>query len=336
MHVEFPLADLDPEVKAFIDGLAVRGDPPISSLTPIQARALQSDLQGGAVQTHPAQVDDRVIPAGPSGEIDIRIIRPGSATANLPAIMCFHGGGWVIGDRATHDRFMREISHATGAAVIYVDYTRSPEARFPTAIEQAYAATCWIAGHGAEVGLDGSLIAVLGDSAGANMAAVVSLLARERKGPAIRLQVLLFPVTDAGFDTPSYRQFATGYYLTLDDMRWFWDQYLPDVSMRTQPTAAPLRATPEQLRGVAPALVITCECDVLRDEGEAYAHRLIEASVQVTATRYLGTIHGFAVLNDLRHTRAAHAAMAQTCAALVEAFRPRNPRHQWLCKIKGG
>ena len=336
MHFEFPLTGLDPEVRAFIDGLAVRGDPPISSLTPEQARAVQSDLQGGAVQAYPAEVEDRVIPAGPSGEIDIRIIRPGSATADLPAIMCFHGGGWVIGDRATHDRFMREISHATGAAVVYVDYTRSPEARFPTAIEQAYAATCWIAEHGAEVGLDGSLVAVLGDSAGANMAAVVSLLARERKGPAIRLQVLLFPVTDAGFDTPSYRQFATGYYLTLDDMRWFWDQYLPDVNMRTQPTAAPLRATPEQLQGVAPALVITCECDVLRDEGEAYAHRLMEAGVQVTATRYLGTIHGFAVLNDLRHTRAARAAMAQTCAALVEAFRARGPRRQWLCKIKGG
>lgn len=286
---------------------------------------MQSDLQGGAVPAHPAQVEDRVIPAGPSGEINIRIIRPSSATTNLPAIMCFHGGGWVIGDRATHDRFMREISHTTGAAVVYVDYARSPEARFPMAIEQAYAATCWIAEHGMEVGLDGSLVAVLGDSAGANMAAVVSLLARERNGPAIRLQVLLFPVTDAGFDTPSYRQFATDYYLTLEDMRWFWDQYLPDVSMRTQPTAAPLRATLEQLRGVAPALVITCECDVLRDEGEAYAHWMMEAGVEVTATRYLGTIHGFVVLNDLRHTHAARAAMAQTCVALAEAFRAPAP-----------
>ena len=147
MHFEFPLTGLDPEVRAFIDGLAARGDPPISSLTPEQARAVQSDLQGGAVQAYPAQVEDRVIPAGPSGEINVRIIRPGSATSNLPAIMCFHGGGWVIGDRATHDRFMREISHATGAGVVYVDYTRSPEARFPTAIEQAYAATCWIAEH---------------------------------------------------------------------------------------------------------------------------------------------------------------------------------------------
>ncbi len=303
-----------------MDTLVLRGYPPISSLRPEQARAVQLELQGGAAPAYPVRVEDRVIPAGPSGEISIRIIRPDGATTNLPAIMCFHGGGWLIGDRATHDRFMREISHSTGAAVVYVDYARSPEARFPIAIEQAYSATSWIAEHGMAVGLDGSLVAVLGDSAGANMAAVVSLLAKERKGPAIRLQVLLFPVTDASFDTPSYRQFATDYYLTLEDMRWFWEQYLPDVGMRTQPTAAPLRASLEQLRGVAPALVVTCECDVLRDEGEAFAHKLMAAGVQVTATRYLGTIHGFMVLNDLQHTRAARAAMAQTCASLVETF----------------
>ena len=317
-----PLGGLDPDTRAFVDDLAATNAPPLSTLTPEQARAVQSALQGGDVAVRPAQIEDRTIPGGSTGSIGIRILRPVGGTALLPAVMCFHGGGWVMGDRETHDRFMREIAHGTGAAVIFVDYARSPEARYPVAVEQAYAATRWIAEHGLALGLDGARIAVLGDSAGGNMAAVVALLAKERGGPQIRLQVLLFPVTGAGFDTPSYSRFATDYYLTLDDMRWFWNQYLPDASLRAQPAAAPLHATIDQLRGVAPALIVTCECDVLRDEGEAYAHRLMVAGVPVMATRYLGAIHGFVVLNALSHTPAARTAMAQTCAALAEAFAP--------------
>jgi acetyl esterase len=212
------------------------------------------------------------------------------------------------------------LVNATQSTLVFVDYTRSPEARYPIAIEQAYSATAWVAEHGASLGVDTSRLAVVGDSAGGNMAAVVTLLAKQRQGPKLCFQVLFYPVTDADLDNGSYRQFGDGcYWLTRRGMQWFWDNYVA-AEGRQAPTVSPLQASLEQLRGLPSALIITAENDVLRDEGEAYVHKLIEAGVVVTATRYLGTIHDFVLLNALRHTPAARAAIAQAGAALRNAF----------------
>jgi acetyl esterase len=239
--------------------------------------------------------------------------------------MYFHGGGWVLGDADTHDRLVREIADGANAAVVFVNYTPSPEARYPEAIEESYAATKWIAENGGTLAIDSTRLAVAGDSAGGTLAAAVTLLAKERGGPPIALQVLFYPVTDAALDTSSYEEFASGYFLTREAMRWFWDHYAPDPTTRMEPTASPLRASVEQLTGIAPAMVITGECDVLRDEGESYARKLTQAGVRVTAMRMLGTIHDFAMLNALAGTPAARSAISHANAALRSAF-ARSPR----------
>jgi acetyl esterase len=268
----------------------------------------------------PADVEDHIIPGGPKGEISMRIVRPKERTDLLPTVMYFHGGGWVLNDKESFDRLIREIANGAGAAVVFVEYSPSPEARYPIAIEEAYAATRWIAENGRSISVDPSRLAVVGDSSGGNMAAVVTLLAKDRGGPNIDFQVLFSPTVDASFDTPSYQQFATGYFLTRDAMKWFWNHYAPDVAVREQVTAAPLKTSVEQLKGLPSALVITGECDPLRDEGEAYARKLMQAGVRVTATRYLGTIHAFVFLNAITETPAARAAIAQANNTLKEVF----------------
>jgi acetyl esterase len=312
---------VEPKTEAFLDELASQGGPQIYELSVEDARGVLSDAQSGAVEQLPADTEDRLIPVGPKGHVAIRIVRPKGSTGELPAVMYFHGGGWVLGDVATHDRLVREIAHGARAAVVFVDYSRPPEARYPVAIEEAYAATKWVSENGKSIHVDSSRLAVAGDSVGGNMAAVVTLLAKQRGGPQICFQVLFYPVTDADFDTPSYQQFATGYFLTREAMKWFWDHYAPDVALRTQSAASPLRATIEELRGLPPALIINGECDVLRDEGEAYARKLIQAGVHVTALRYLGTIHDFVMLNVITGTPAARGAIAQANDALNNIFR---------------
>jgi acetyl esterase len=239
--------------------------------------------------------------------------------------MYFHGGGWILGDKETHDRLVREIANGAQAAVAFVNYTPSPEAQYPVAIEQAYTATTWAAEHGAEIGFDPARFALAGDSVGGNMVAAVLLLAKQRGGPRVDYQVLFYPATDAGFDTPSYQQFADGPWLTREAMRWFWNAYAPDVKSREEPTASPLRASLDQLHGQPPALLITNEADVLRDEGEAYAHKLIAAGVRVTAARYLGAIHDMVLLNPITDAPAPRAAIAQANAALRQAFTRQAP-----------
>jgi acetyl esterase len=234
--------------------------------------------------------------------------------------MYFHGGGWILGDKETHDRLVREIAHGAQAAVVFVDYARSPEAKYPVAIEQAYLATKKIAEYGASLGIDPSRLAVAGDSVGGNMVAAVTLLAKARGGPQIDFQAMFYPVTNADLDTQTYQRFgADGYWLSREAMRWFWDSYAP-TSVRMEPTASPLQASLDQLRGLPPALVITDENDVLRDEGEAYAHKLMAAGVPVIATRYLGTIHDFMLLNPITHTPAPRAAIAQATDILRSVF----------------
>jgi acetyl esterase len=307
---------LDPVVRAFLDSLAVAGDPPISTLPAGEARGVLDRLQSGDTAMPPAEVEPHMIPGGPSGEISITVVRPTNGTGSLAAVMYFHGGGWVLGNFGTHERLVRELAAGTEAAIVFVNYTLSPEAHYPTSIEEAYAATKWVAERGAELGLDGRWLAVAGDSVGGNMAAAVTLLANERGGPSIRYQVLFYPVTEATFDTSSYEEFAEGYWLTRESMRWFWDSYAPDHSVRSEPTASPLLAPREQLARLPPALVITSQADVLRDEGEAYRRRLHEAGVDVTAVCYEGTIHDFVMLNALAGTPAARDAIGRASRVL--------------------
>lgn len=300
---------LEPVTREFLEKVNKQGGTPIYQLSPKDARKVLSDLQAAQVAKLPADIDDLDIPVGPEGRVSIRIIRPKGNKEILPVVMYFHGGGWVLGDKDTHDRLVREIANGANAAVVFVNFTPSPEAKYPTPIEEAYAATKYISENGKNFNLDGSRLAVAGDSVGGNMVAAVLLLAKERGGPKINYQVLFYPVTDANFDTQSYQQYATGIWLTLEAMKWFWDNYLPDEEARKKPTASPLQASVDQLRGQPPALVITDENDVLRDEGEAYAHKLIQAGVNVTAVRYIGTIHDFVMLNALAGTPA-------TCSAI--------------------
>lgn len=313
---------LEGKTQAFLDSLAAAGGPPIYTLSPAEARAVLEGAQSIEVAKPAADIEERVLPVGPTGEVRVRIVRPAGAQGVLPVVMYFHGGGWVLGSAATHDRLVRELAVGTGAAVVFVDYDRAPEVQYPVPIEQAYAATAYVAEHGAEMNLDATRLAVAGDSVGGNMAAVVALLAKSAGGPRIVQQTLFYPVTDADFDNGSYREFAEGPWLTREAMKWFWDAYLPDEARRAEPTASPLRASLEQLAGLPPALVITDANDVLRDEGEAYAAKLGAAGVEVTQLRYLGTIHDFVMLNVLAETPAARAAIAQAVAHLKAALHP--------------
>ena len=312
---------LEPTTRAFVEKINKLDGTPIYELSPKDARKVLLDLQATEAGAKlPAGIVDRDIPVGPEARVSIRIVRPKGNKEALPVVMYFHGGGWVLGDKDTHDRLVREIANGANAAVVFVNFTPSPEAQFPIPIEEAYAATKYIAEKGTELNLDPSRLAVAGDSAGGNMAAAVTLLAKERHGPKIDYQVLIYPVTDANFNTQSYQQYATDLWLSREAMKWFWDNYLPDEGARKQPTASPLQASIGQLKGLPPALVIVDENDVLRDEGEAYAHKLIKAGVSVTVVRYLGAIHDFAMLNALANTPAARSAIALVNDNLRKAF----------------
>ena len=246
---------------------------------------------------------------------ELVVVRPAGVTGLLPAFMFFHGGGWVLGDFPTHERLVRDLAVGSGATAVFVEYERSPEAHYPVAIDQAYAATLWVAGQGQDIGVRRRL-AVVGNSVGGNMAAVVALMAKDRGTPNIRCQVLLWPVTNAAFDTDSYNRFAEGHFLTRNMMKWFWDSYTTEPRERQGVYASPLQATNERLKGLAPAVIQTAEMDVLRDEGEAYARKLDQAGVDVTSTRYNGLIHDYGLLNALSQVPGVRSAMLQASEEL--------------------
>jgi acetyl esterase len=310
---------VEPGTKKFVDELAAKGGPPLYTLTPEAARKVLRDIQAAPVKKVPARIEDKVFPVGPGGSVSVRIVRPERSTGTLPGVIYIHGGGWILGDKDTHDRLIREIASGAGVALVFVEYTPSPEAQFPIPVEQAYAATKYVSEHGPALGIDAARLAIVGDSVGGDMTAAVTLLAKERHGPKLVFQALLYPVTDANFETDSYNRRADGPWLTKAAMKWFWDAYLPDVDARKNPIAAPLNATREQLEGLPPALVIT-DGDVLCDEGEAYARKLAEAGVRVTSTRYNGTIHDFCMLNPIADSPAARGAIRQTIDALKQAL----------------
>ncbi|RPF38806.1 alpha/beta hydrolase [Streptomyces sp. TLI_185] len=313
-----PRPVLEPAARAFAEATA--NPPYLFDLGPAEGRKTVDEVQSGEIEKPAVDEEWVTVPGGPTGQVRARIVRPAGATGALPVIVYIHGAGWVFGNAHTHDRLVRELAVGTGAAVVFPEYDLSPEARYPVAIEQNYAVAKWVVEQGATKGLDGARVAVAGDSVGGNMTAALTLMAKQRGDVPLAAQVLFYPVTDASFDTPSYHQFAEGYFLRRDAMQWFWDQYTTDEAERAQITASPLRASTEQLTGLPPALVITGEADVLRDEGEAYANKLREAGVPVTAVRYQGIIHDFVMLNALRETHAAEAAISQAISTLRGAL----------------
>ncbi len=304
-------------VATFLDALNGSGGKPIEQLTPAQARQVLRDAQANT-PLPPAEVSRTTIQAD-GKPLNLVIVRPPHTGGQvLPAFMFFHGGGWVLGDFPTHERLIRDLVNASGAVAVYVDYTPSPEAQYPVAIHQAYAATRWVAEHGAQIGVDGKRLALAGNSVGGNMVAAVALQAKAAGTPALRYDLMLWPVTDARFDDGSYQQFQSGYFLTRNMMTWFWDNYTTDPRARAEITASPLRATPTQLAGLPPTLIQTAELDVLRDEGEAFGRKLDQAGVTVTVTRYNGLIHDFGLLNALRDVPAVRTAIQQAGDGLRE------------------
>jgi acetyl esterase len=306
---------LTPEYRAYIERMRAEGAPSLDQLSVADARARMRKMQnGGAPLSSVARQRYTV------DEFTVQIRRPGQLDGVLPVVVYFHGGGWVLGDCDTHARMVDEIALQSNAAVAFVEFACAPEVQFPVALEQCYRALTWVAQQGRALRLDASRLALVGDSAGGNLVAAVAMLAAQRGGPQILLQALLYPVMDSDFVTGSYRDFATGLNLDAAVMRWFWNHYLPDASMRAQPLVAPLRASLSELKNLPPALVITAECDVLRDEGEAFARKLALAGVPVTAVRFLGALHSFMLVDELAPTTQAKSAMALLASHLHQAL----------------
>lgn len=306
---------LDPQMQAFLDQLQALGVPSFETLSVEQARLGTAAMDNIHGAPEPVGSVDNLAAGGPAGPIPIRVYTPEREGA-LPVLVYFHGGGWVLGDLESHDAVCRGLANAANCLVVSVDYRLAPEHKFPAAAEDAYAATQWVAENAAGLGGDPDRIAVAGDSAGGNLAAVVALMARDRGGPALVYQLLIYPVTDPALDTPSCHDNAQGYFLTLDSMRWFWNHYLRSEADRENPYAAPLRA--QDMRGLPPALVITAEFDPLRDQGEAYAARLSAAGVPAELRRYDGMIHGFFSMGAV--VDQAGVAMNDIGAKLQAAF----------------
>jgi acetyl esterase len=303
------LENLEVKTRKFIEGLLAKKAPPIYTLSFEEARKVLDDAQKGPVKTPSVQVEEKILPCGPDQKISVSIIRPTGNDQKLPVIIFYHGGGWVLGNKNTHHRLVCELAVGVPATVIFVNYTPSPEAQFPKPLDESFAATQYIVQHADEFHVDASRLALVGDSVGGNMAIAMTFLAKE-KGINIRSQVLFYPVTDANFNNGSYQQFAEGPWLTRAAMEWFWNAYAPHKDDRKKPLACPLQAPSDQLRNLPPALIITDENDVLRDEGEAYAHKLMQAEVPVQSVRFLGTCHDFVMLNALSETPAARGAIA--------------------------
>ena len=314
------------EVRSFLKALNAGTGHPIEELSVDEARQVLIDAQRSvAVDTSGIEEEERIIELD-LDRLKIHIIRPRNVKPNAPVFIFIHGGGWVLGDYPTHRRLVRDLVVQSGAVAVFPDYTPSPEAQYPVAIRQIYGTTKWVAENGELIGVNGKNLAIVGNSVGGNMTAAVALMAKDKGGPDISLQVLLWPVTNADFETTSYKELGEERFLTRNMMIWFWENYLPDRNARMEIYASPLQASLEQLRGLPPALVQTAENDVLRDEGEAYARKLDEAGVKVTLTRYAGLIHDYGLLNPLAEVPAVKTALAQAAIVIKDAL--KEPRQE--------
>jgi acetyl esterase len=308
---------LEPSAQGVVDATSM--PPFIYELEPAAARTVLEDLQAAPVAQLPVREEWITVPAA-VGDARVRIVRPVGAPGVLPVVVYMHGGGWILGNAATHDRLVRELVVGSRAALLFVEYPNAPEARYPVAIEQGYATAQWVVREGAGQGLDAGRMAVAGESVGGNMAAALTLMAKERGDVTFVQTSMYYPVTDAAMDTASYDEFAEGYYLTRKAMEWFWDAYTTDPDQRAEITASPNQATIEQLRGLPPTLLLVDEADPLRDEGEAYAAKLRAAGVAVTTVRYDGVVHDFMLLNAMSEAHGTRAAIAQATAFLRAAL----------------
>lgn len=312
--------NISKETRAFLQALNSGNGKPLEQMTPEEARQVLVGAQQSVTYDY-SDIEESEKTITQDGQtVTIHIVKPKGAKAGLPVFMFFHGGGWVLGDYPTHKRLVRDLVVNSGAVAVFPDYTPSPEARFPIAINQGYAATKWVAENGKQIGVDGSKLSVAGNSVGGNMAAVVALMAKDKNGPKLQQQVLLWPVTDADFSRPSYTKYAQERFLTTPLMQWMWDNYLPNLADRKNKYAAPLQASLEELKGLPPALVQVAENDILHDEGVAYARKLDEAGVPTTITEYRGFIHDYGMLNPLAHIPAVQVSVLQAAVVLKTAL----------------
>jgi acetyl esterase/lipase len=303
-------------VRGFLKALNSGGGKPMETLTPAEARKVLVDAQASVPLALPAcDIEAKTI-AQDGLQVSLTIVRPAGSKAVLPAFIFVHGGGWILGDFPTHERFVRDLVADSGFTAVFVNYTPSPEAHYPTAINEIHATTKWVAAHGDEIKVDGKRLAIVGNSVGGNMTAAVALMAKQKGGPELKCQVMLWPVTDANFDTDSYHEYAEGYFLSRAMMKWFWDAYVPNLAQRREIYASPLQATPEQVTGLPPTLIQVAGNDVLRDEGLAYARKLDAAGVDVTAVRYENLIHDYGLLNAISQVPAVRDALHQTAEML--------------------
>lgn len=318
-------AEKDPQIigqiREFLDGLNNSGDEPLETLSPKDARQVLIDAQK-SVKVDYSGISESEREITQDGiTVNIHIVKPEqSKDQKLPVFIFIHGGGWILGDYPTHKRLVRDLVVNSGAAAVFVDYTPSPEAKYPVAINEIYAATKWVSENGDEIGVDGSNLAIAGNSVGGNMTAVTCLMAKDKGGPKIKFQLLLWPVTDADFNRDSWKKYAEGRFLTSNMMKWMWDNYLPDESKRKEYYATPFNASIDELKGLPPALVQLAENDILYDEGLAYARKLDEAGVPTTIQTYNGFIHDYGLLNPLDHIEAVKFSTEQAALGLKKAL----------------
>jgi acetyl esterase/lipase len=307
---------LNPEVRTFLKGLNTGGGAPIETLSKEDARKVLADAQASVkVDLSGIEISEKTI-ISDGYKVRLHIVRPKGVEEKLPVFIFIHGGGWILGDFPTHQRMVRDLVVYSGFAAVFVNYTPSPEAHYPQAVNEIYAATKWVAANGDQINVNGSRLAVVGNSVGGNMTAVTCLKAMEKGGPEIRLAVMMWPIVDADFETGSYKKFGKDRFLTTSLMQWMYDQYTKDLSQRKEIFASPLRATPAQLKGFPPALIQVAENDILRDEGEAFGRKLDEAGVKATTIRYNGMIHDFGLLNGLAGLPAVRSLFVHAAAEL--------------------
>lgn len=317
-EVKIPPFDQDPklslEVREFLKALNAPGGVPLETLPPLEARKVLFDSQLSVkIDMSGVEETEHIIYAD-GYEILLNIVRPEGVKTELPVFIFIHGGGWVLGDYPTHKRMVRDLVVLSAAAGVFVNYTRTPDAAYPKAINEIFAATKWVAAHGRDINVDGKRLAVIGNSVGGNMTAVTALKAKENDGPEIKVQIMMWPIVDADFGTYSFKRFGKDRFLTTPLMKWMYDMYIPDPDKRQDIYASPLQATKEQLTGLPPAVIVVAENDILRDGGEAYGRKLDEAGVRTTVARFNGVIHDFGLLNQLAYIHPTRSLFA-FCAA---------------------